>query len=53
MVSQRLVTKIRIARLTFYDEPVRQNPDLLKKLYNFDIGIRGAESQFPPEKIRF
>lgn len=53
MVSQRLVTKIRIARLTFYDELVRQNPDLLKKLYNFDIGIRGAESRFPPEKIRF
>jgi len=25
----------------------------LKRLYNFGIGIRGAESQFPPEKIRF
>ena len=40
MVAQRLVTRIAVARVASYDELIEQNPDLIKRLANFGIGIK-------------
>lgn len=50
MISQRLVTKIAVPRATTYDELIQQNPDLIKRLANFGIGIKknGIKTETAP-----